>query len=179
MDKEQWKDIDGYEGLYQVSNMGRVASYDRIRSDGVMYKGCIKNLTPSVKGYLCTSLYDYNGERKTFLVARLIALTFIPNPDNKPQVNHINGDKFDNRVENLEWCNNSENQIHAYSIGLNFFPGEVGELNRNSKLTEDDVKKIKELLSYKDLTHKEISEIFGVDQSTVSNINTGRTWKHI
>ena len=121
-----WKDIPNYEGLYKVSNKGDILSLPR-------YVNCNKNgkrlteqrilkPTENYKGYLMVSL-SYPNEyphKKTFTIHRLVALAFIPNPDNKPQINHIDGNKENNCVENLEWCDNSENQIHAYKIGLNY-----------------------------------------------------------
>ena len=119
---EIWKDIEGYEGLYQVSNLGRVKSLDRTitRSDGVKIKikGKIRTFSKSHKGYLYLSLTDVNKKRKTFKVHRLVAMAFVQNPDNKPQVNHIDGNKLNNKAENLEWVTNSENQLHALENGL-------------------------------------------------------------
>lgn len=110
--KEIWKPICGYEGLYEVSNLGRVRSLDRIvnYNDGRkrLFKSCVLKAAIKKNGYLIVSLHK-NGEHKTPLVHRLVAKAFIPNPNNLPQVNHINEIKTDNRIENLEWVTCKEN----------------------------------------------------------------------
>ena len=117
---EIWKDIAGYEGYYQVSNLGRVKSVSRKVSNGhgmVAKEERILQPNTLAKGYYQVTLY--NGEtRKCFQVHRLVASAFIPNVDGYPQVNHRNGDKQDNRADNLEWCDNSMNQLHAWKTGL-------------------------------------------------------------
>lgn len=113
---EIWKDIIGYEGYYQISSLGNVRSLDRF--DGVHNrKGSI--LRPRLKknGYLQVGLRKHM-ERKWIGIHRLVAIHFIENPDNKPQVNHIDGNKQNNTVENLEWATEKENQNHAARIGL-------------------------------------------------------------
>lgn len=117
--KEEWRDIKGYEGRYQVSNLGRVKSLAR-KKGWCIAKERMLTLWEQHKGYLVADLADGNGHRKHKVAHRLVAEAFIPNPDNKPQVNHKNGDKHDNRVENLEWITNYENHIHkVYSLGVN------------------------------------------------------------
>lgn len=116
-EKEIWRDVVGYEGLYQVSNYGNVKSLSREVDNGngtYFTKEKILKPMENHKGYLGVELQD-----KWHFIHRIVATTFIENPENKPQVNHIDCDKKNNRVENLEWCTNSENQIHAYKNGLN------------------------------------------------------------
>ena len=110
--EEIWKDILGYEGIYQVSNLGNVKSLDRdyIAGSGSIIHRNEHFIKPSknTKGYLIVRLFK-NGKSRTMLVHRLVAEAFIPNPDNKPQVDHINGDKKLNVVSNLRWATNEEN----------------------------------------------------------------------
>lgn len=111
--RELWKPVVGYEGLYEVSNLGRVKSLPRKGTKGGV-------LTPSYsnsKHYAHIPLTK-NGKLRTTSLHRVVALAFIPNPENKPQVNHINGDKTNNRTDNLEWVTNKENADHARETGL-------------------------------------------------------------
>lgn len=107
--EEVWKDIDGYKRLYQVSNLGNVRSLDRWYRNGRHYKGKPMKLTPNKAGYLTVTLHDWNGYAKTYWVSRLVAIAFIPNPDNKPQVGHKDESKTNNHVDNLEWVTSKEN----------------------------------------------------------------------
>ena len=111
---EFWKDIIGYEGSYQISNLGNIKSIGRnIKySNGIVvpYREKLLNGFVSTSGYKAIDLYK-NNKRKKFYIHRLVAETFIDNPLNKPEINHINENKLDNRVENLEWCTSSENNL--------------------------------------------------------------------
>jgi len=118
MNKEKWEIIDGYEGKYHVSSKGKIIAITRIcrNTDNTINNKRIKEWS-NKKGYVFVSLIK-NGHTKNYRIHRLVAQTFIPNPKNKPQVNHINGIKTDNRVENLEWVTDSENKRHGYRTGL-------------------------------------------------------------
>ena len=107
-DKEIWRDIKGFEGLYQISTIGRVRSLDRVDSRGNYRKGKALADVVSGNGYHQVNLWR-DGKVEIKLTHRLMAKTFIPNPDNLPQVNHRDEDKGNNRVENLEWCTASYN----------------------------------------------------------------------
>ena len=119
--KEMWKWIPNYEGLYQASNHGRIK---RVRSEkkDARNRTRIKNEV-ILKPYLNNTDRELvrlskNGKTKTFLVYRLVAITFIPNPLNKKTINHINGNHKDNKIENLEWCSFSDNMKHSWDNGL-------------------------------------------------------------
>lgn len=122
---EVWKDVVGYESRYEVSNLGRVRSLDRYsrhntsKTGFILQKGQILKPFPTRKGYRVVDLGDGFGKRKVIPVHRLVAIAFIDNPMDYDQVNHIDGVKTNNRLDNLEWCNNSMNQVHAYANGLN------------------------------------------------------------
>jgi hypothetical protein len=166
---EIWKSIKGYEGIYEISNYGRVSSLPR----KYLPKGKILDYGVNNIGYPRVNLCK-NGKVKPYLVHRIIAKAFIPNPNNKPQINHINGIKTDNRLENLEWTTQSENVIHAYKIGLCTNKGETHYL---SKLTENDVLQIRKLKG--SMLQKDIAKKYNVKISCISSILNYRTWKHI
>ena len=109
--EEKWKDIKSYEGIYQVSNLGRVRSFAK------SYDPHIMTPMPNQKGYM--RIFLINGTKHKWLrVHRLVAMAFIPNPNNLPQVNHKDGNKLNNCVDNLEWVTNQENCEHAQRNGL-------------------------------------------------------------
>jgi hypothetical protein len=166
---EVWKNIIGYEGYYQVSSFGNVKSL----GNKFTRKERFLKLSPQSKGYL-TVVLQKNATRKMMLVHRLVAEHFISNTEYKPQVNHINGDKTDNVIENLEWVSHRENLDHAIKNNLTL----KGEENRNSKLKDIDVVKIHSLLQ-KGVTTKELSESYNVSYSTIDGIRTNRYWKHL
>lgn len=115
--EEIWRDVIEFEGYYQVSNLGNVRSLDRIIIDGRLKKGKEIKQSFDQKGYKIVGLSKF-PIRKNLKVHRLVCLSFLENPMNKPEVNHINGIKHDNFVENLEWCTRKENVIHSWASGF-------------------------------------------------------------
>ncbi len=179
MVEEIWENIDGFNGKYQVSNFGKVKSLDRIeetRGSTRTRNGRVLKLAISKNGYSRVCIVDYSNQ-KFACVHRLVAQAFIPNPDNKPQVNHINGIKTDNRVENLEWNTRSENQRHSIRTGLKVTPR--GDKSILSKLKESEVVEIRRLLKETNLMQREIAAKFNIHRSNVSAIKHNKCWTHI
>ena len=164
---EYWKDIEGFPN-YQVSNLGYVAS----KKTGKILKPYL------TRGYLRVSLYNDSG-RKCKLVHRLVAEAFILNPDNRSDVNHINGCKADANACNLEWATPSENMSHAHNNGLRPRVDTQGEKNGFSKLTKFQVMQIKRLLADGKSNQKTIGSQFNVSRETVSSIKNGRRWQEV
>lgn len=188
-EQEVWRDITGHKGKYQISNIGRIKSLKRIvfsksgYSFVVHEKITFGNKKPN--GY-----YVFNLKRggSSAYISRLVAQAFIPNPDNKPHVNHIDGVPANNKVANLEWCTHKENMRHAWRTGLfessrkkariNCGNRFRGEKSYTSKLSNRDVLSVRKLHN-KGKSNTELGKIYRVDQSTISNIIHRKTWKHI
>jgi hypothetical protein len=115
-----------------------------------------------------------DGTRKTIASHRAIAETFIPNPLELPQVNHIDGNPLNNDVNNLEWCTASDNQKHAYATGLKT----QGEMRLNAKLTAEDVYEIADMI-YEGYSNNKIAEKYGVTKGSIEGIKKGRSWAHL
>lgn len=175
---EEWRDISGYEGYYQVSSLGRVRSCDRIikhpRGDR-MAKGRILKTNLDCYGYPRLSLCK-DGKQTTRAIHPLVAEVFLGDRLDGYEVNHKNGVKDDNRVENLEWCTHLENMRHAVETGLT--PCFVGENHPLSLLTESQVLEIRELRANGEKI-RVIAEMYGVSQGAVSGAVYGNNWKHL
>lgn len=157
---EIWKTIKSKENNYQISNLGNIRNIKR----NFKILKCKKN-TDSYKNVVI--------DKKIYSIHRLVALYFIKNSDNKPQVNHKDGNKLNNNINNLEWVTISENIKHAYQNNLI-----KRKYNKNNKLNIWDIKFIKAWLKlgYK---HKDIANKFNVSRSAITDINCNRRWRHI
>lgn len=159
--------INGTNGLYEITDTGLVFS---------VRKNTYLKLDQSGGGNRYSKIQlQVKGKINRQSVHRLVANHFIPNPENKPCVNHKNGNGFDNRVENLEWCTNKENTEHACQTGLMDNVGRPGELNPQTKLSNNDVLEIRKSNSILRI----LAEKYGVNISTISNIRNGHSWKHL
>lgn len=167
---EEWKDIKNHEDSYEISSIGNVRSKDRLTKKGFI-KGKDISIYKTDKGYSRVGL-QVNNKCKSFLVHRLVAQTFIENPLDKPQVNHINGIKNDNRVENLEWATRFENMKHAYDNGLL-------EANKILKGYQDNhpyekVNNKQKLMIYtlikNGFSSKDVSDVFNINSVYASKI---------
>lgn len=173
MGEEIWKDVKGFEGLYWVSNLGRVKTRKRQGSKG----GLLKKRLLIQTGYPYVDLQDVKNKKvERYTIHRLVAIHFIPNPENKPQVNHINSIRDDNRVENLEWVTNLENVQHSQAAGRF---NHRGENNNSAKLTEKQVVEIKVLLAKGDLNNVQIGKIFNATRENIRDIKHGKIWNHV
>jgi len=172
---EHWKDVVGYEGIYQVSDLGRVKSlHPGKRRCGRILKQATKS-----NGYLQVTL-SRHGQAKATLVHRLVLEAHIgPAPSPKHEGNHKNGDKTDNGVENLEWVTCSENHQHAFDV-LGRKPTKLrGEACGGSRLTRKKVRRIRKLHGTGDHSLRELGRMFGVRHTTIRNIVYRKSWTHI
>jgi len=170
---EIWKDIKGYGSLYQISNCGRVKSLRRKNSYRRIVKERILKFGLNSSGYYNVNLY-LNNRRITIGIHRLVAEAFIPNPENKPEVNHKDGIKTHNEDYNLEWCTSKENHAHKNEV---LKKHTRGENNGRFKLTDVQIYEIKKLLKTSNLFQKEIAKIFNVTQSYISQIKLNKIRK--
>ena len=181
--EEIWKDIQGYEGLYQISSIGRVRSLNRINhfegknqikkyQCGQLLKGKVLKYK-YVHGYTNVTLYTEKHRHKQYQVHRLVAQAFIPNPNNYPQINHKDGNKLNNCVANLEWVTNQQNREHALKNGLHL----CGEKCSWSKLKQKDVDFIRQNKNIH--SNKELVNMFNVSVGCIKSVLNGSSWKKI
>jgi len=172
METENWKPLKDYEGLYEISNMGRVRS---LVKKGNNTQKIRKTGLDVATGYINVQLRK-NNKPLTKRVHRFVAEAFVPNPDNKPVVNHKDGNKKNCKADNLEWMTYSENTLHSFKNGLQ--RKIFGNKNYITKIKDQDVLKIRELIS-QGKTNKEIAKIYGVNPSQISRIKSGQRRKEL
>lgn len=163
---ERWTDIPRYEGRYEASTLGRI----RWMSTGRVLKPYA-----NWAGYLLVQLYHAPNQRRSLSVARLIARTWLGEPEPGQQVNHLDGHKPNNAVANLQWVTQSENQQHCSDTGLR--KPRYGERHGMAKLTEVSVREIKSRLPER--TDTELGAEYGVAGGTIRDIRRGVTWRHL
>lgn len=180
--REVWRSLKGivkFGEYYEVSNLGNIRSIDReiIMRNGVkrFYKSHLLKHKKNNRDYSIV-IFNKNDEQITYLVHRLVALAFIPNPDNLPEVNHKDGNKDNNCVDNLEWVSSKENANHARKNGL---INQHGQNSVNSKLSDEEAIKIRDLWFTGNYTQRELAEMFNVAQTTISRIVRRRVYKHL
>lgn len=163
----EWRDVVGYEAYFSVSDEGHVYSK---RSHKLI------TLTVSRTGYytFVTRFNGRSGKCKCFKVHRLVADAFIDNPEDKPMVNHKDGNKLNNHRSNLEWNTASENIRHAYDTGLS--KGLSGDDNKNSKISSKIAKEIREKYSKGNFTQRFLASQYKVGKTTIQNILDGSRW---
>lgn len=168
---EIWQWIENYEGMYQISNYGRIKSFKR---------STIKILKPYIDGmgYLNVDLLDH-CKRKAGRIHVLVAKAFIPNPENKPTVNHIDGHPLNCFVENLEWATYSENTKHAYRIGLEVQA--KGEDDSSTKLTNEQVREIRRIYIFGDKEYgiRPLAKKYSVGRTTIKRVLDGKSYRNV
>ena len=172
MCNEIWKDIEGYEGLYQVSNLGRVKSLEKIR--GVQFQKEKILIPQTIKGgYLRIGL-SKNGKSTKFLIHRLVAEAFIPKHFT---VNHKDGNKTNNSLDNLEWVSQKENNIHAYQTGLK----PHGTQRKDAKLNEQQIKEIRSnyIPNDRNYSTRSLAQKYGVHPSIIQRVVNNKAYKNI
>lgn len=172
---ENWKAIEGYEGIYEISDLGRVKVLPRMFIDkmgrSINTKEIIKVCPKNHRGYNRVQLTDKFKNKRIYSVHRLVAKAFIPNPLNLPEVNHKLGVKTDNRASELEWCNKLYNEKHAIEMGLK----PKGSKHKMAILDETQVRTILRCVSDK-IRRKDLATYFKVSIQTIHAIAIGRNW---
>lgn len=167
---EVWKDVVGYEELYQISNLGRIKSFKE-SLDGKVLKQ-----TKDKDGYFKIGIRDKFFKRKYFRVHRLVAEAFIPNPNNYDYVNHKDNNPANNIVSNLEWCTLAYNNKYRFTHGGY---SHKGEKSTTAILTNEQVLEIYDLCWHSEKSQSEIARMFGVSRGAISGIKYGDSWSHI
>lgn len=174
---EKWRDIPGYEGIYQASSLGRVRSLDRViehpHTGSTRLRGKVLIQAPNGRGYLKVTLSRDNVKAQR-TAHRLVLEAFVgPAPDGM-ECNHRNGNKTDNRLSNLHWVTASENSRHALRTGL--ASGKSGEDNGNAKLSPEIAEMIRKIYALNQFTMEEIGLMWGVSHQAIRDVVRGKRW---
>lgn len=169
LEGEYWKSFNRYKGCYEVSNLGRIKSLPR---KGRPYTEKILSQNFNKDKYLTVHLCK-NGIAKRLMVHQIVCMAFHKNPKNKPESNHKNGIKTDNRSVNVEWATSSENQIHAFKTGLQV--SKKGIDHPQARLSEENILDIRN----SNKPRKTLAEIYKINLRTVFYIRSGKYWKHL
>ena len=177
--EEVWKDVPGYEGLYKVSNTGKVMSLQTVGLFGKNNNGRLMTLRTDKFGYKFVFM-SKDGKKKRGSVHRLVALAFIPNPDNLPQVNHKDEVRDNNNADNLEWCTVTYNNNYG-NRRLKASNSISGERNGRAILTEEKVLEIRRtyIPGDKEFCKRRLAEKYGVTYETITRIVCGTLWKNL
>lgn len=178
IDKTGFVDVLGYEGLYAINRRGDIYCYPKMRAVRGLVRERIMKKYKEKDGYINACFYK-DGAKKYFKVHILVAKTFIPNPFNKPCINHKDGNKENNCVDNLEWCTYSENHKHAYKNGLKVVSNKTKNacISRRRKLSFEDAEKIRQLYSTGNYSQRELARMFNMQQTNVGDIINFKTYK--
>ncbi|MDP2692966.1 MAG: NUMOD4 domain-containing protein [bacterium] len=176
LENEIWKDVIGYEGLYQVSKNSSVRSLDRkMFNHKNIIKGKLLKQRLDRYGYYTVAFYK-DGKRKGLLVHRLVAQNFIQNPQNLPCVNHIDGNKKNNYKENLEWVTPRDNSRHAIRMGLT---NPMGSSNPNASFTEGEVIELRKIYGIGKISIAKIAKAYGKHPGYLRDVIVGKCWKNL
>lgn len=176
--EEQWRKVVGWEESYEVSNHGGLRTVARLQSMGThtKFKQSINCSQCIIGGYKRYTL-SFNGVRRCIRVHRLVAEAFIQNTESKPFVNHIDGNRINNHVLNLEWCTHAENIQHSYRIGSNV--AKRGELSPRATITNKEAIEIHRLCSEGKLLRKDIAKMFNIKTTLIQHIANQKGWNHL
>lgn len=175
-----WKPVRGYENYYEISNCGEIRTIERyVELPTHKYLKKQKTLTQfdDGRGYKHVKLYDGKGNPKSFTVHKIVAITFINNPNNYVEINHLDHNKHNNHVNNLEWTTRSENIKHSYLMRDS--KTYKGSGNKNSKLTEIQVLELRKEYKSGKFTYKQLSQKYSVGITLIGYIINNKIWKHV
>lgn len=178
--EQEWFEIPGFNGVYSINAKGDVKNNGiRPHKTGRKPSGRILKATINAEGYWWIPLRGHidRMKQRSYSIHRLLAITFIPNPDNKPCINHKNSIRSDNSLENLEWCTFSENNSHAHRVG-----GQrkyIGQRHNQARLSDSQVIEIRKTFQKRKRMMPDFMKNYGVSKGCITAIVDNKTWKHL